>query len=100
MAGIELNRHALERLRNTVVQAAGQLGSIGDQFTDKAPNSSIFGSVASAGALATAVGGVEQRGRDEYGRAERNLKAVERAIGKVQTNIDQANLDSTPGRDR
>ncbi|MEQ4715232.1 hypothetical protein [Nonomuraea sp. B19D2] len=100
MAGIDLNRQALERMRRTVIEAAGQLGSIGDQFADKAPDSSIFGAVASADILAKAVNGVEQRANDEYGKAESNLKAVERAIGKVQTNIDQADLDSTPGESK
>ncbi|MFC4584701.1 hypothetical protein [Sphaerisporangium corydalis] len=96
MAGIDLNREALAKLRVSVNTQAGKLALIGDGFPSKdGAGSSMFGKLAGAEALAGAVGRVEGHADGELGTVKSRLDGVERALDTIESNIQKAEHGTT-----
>ncbi|GAA3812164.1 hypothetical protein GCM10022226_36030 [Sphaerisporangium flaviroseum] len=96
MAGIDLNREALAKLRTSVHTQAGKLATVGDGFPAKdAAASSIFGTLEGAGALAAAIGRVEGHVDRELGTVKSRLDGVERALDTIEQNVLKAEHDTT-----
>ena len=91
MAGVDLNREALARLRVSVHTQAGKLATVGDGFPAKdAAGSSLFGTLTGATELAAAIGTVETHVDEEMTAVKNRLDGVERALDTVEDNIQKA----------
>lgn len=97
MTGLLVNTEVLDRCRQTVAAEAGHLGGAGDMFPPGGCPSSIFGRLGAAATVAGAVDALERRMRSEFDAAERLLRAVERAIGAVETTVRDVDEESARG---
>jgi hypothetical protein len=96
VAGIDLNREALARLRVSVHTQAGKLAAVGDGFPAKdAASPSLFGTLTGAADLAAAIGRVEGHVDRELGTVKSRLDGVERALDTIEDNVRKAEHATT-----
>ncbi|GAA3115415.1 hypothetical protein [Streptosporangium carneum] len=91
MAGIDYNYDALEQCRTTTRKLVGKFGELGEPYPAKGTDSTMFGRLTDASALATAVDGIEKTVDDELANVTGKLDGVERALNDVQDNVRAAN---------
>ncbi|GAA4940433.1 hypothetical protein HD597_008969 [Nonomuraea thailandensis] len=91
MAGLDIHYDALDDCRTAARTLMGQFGGLADDYPAARPDSTIFGRVGGASALADAVRDVETTCDSEFGKVKSLLESVERALDLVQSNVRRAN---------
>jgi hypothetical protein len=91
--GFSINNEAIEGCRSTVSAQSGQIGGLGDDFTENVP-ASAFGMLPASGAIAAAVAAIEEAGRKEFAAAETLLNNVDRALDSIYTSVIEAEKDN------
>lgn len=90
MAGVDVHFSALDRCRTAAKTGATNFETLLEKYPAAATDSSLFGKVAGASALATVIDGVENTVSDERDEVVSKLRGTERALDDVETNIREA----------
>jgi len=97
MTTSQTSTEVLDQCRQAAAAEAGHLGGAGDSFPDGGCDPAAFGRLAASTAMAAAVDVLDRRMRGELDAAERLLRAVEEAIGAVETGVRDTDRAAAAG---
>ncbi|WP_329083757.1 MULTISPECIES: hypothetical protein [unclassified Streptosporangium] len=94
MTGVDIHFEALDRCRTTAYNLSVLFNDLGGEYPADAADSSMFGKLADASALAVVLDVVEKKLDSELGLVRGRLKDLEYALDDVEDNVRKADKSS------